>query len=204
MKPKHIFASVALVLVTFFLFSFSEKNLQDKESPETLDFLQQLKPYTDLYGEVETGTVVTVKKEEGKLLVTTGSVKGKDTFNKYIMVADDRDSKNPTRTIYLWETDLPINATQEEKVYFTGYLNLTELGSGATLAYQINKGVKTRVNNKEFQQQRATPTHWDCVKGCVNKTMDNMGWGETILCAIAFPECCAGVFLACEIDCTIK
>ncbi|MCC7319097.1 MAG: hypothetical protein IT219_11230 [Bacteroidales bacterium] len=196
------------LICTLFLCVSCEKSISDTpldKEQEPSEILIVAKPFTTTYGDVDIQSLATVKREGGSLQVTVADIKGDATFSKYILISDNRDKLNPRRDIYLWSTNMRKDLSQKAKESFTGDLNLIHLPTGDKLEYSITNGVKNkkRLERNDYLLKNAAPTHWECVKGCVNKTMDDMSWGETILCAVAFPECCAGVFLACEIDCTL-
>ena len=83
--------------------------------------------------------------------------------------------------------------------------NLINLSEGQTLKYDIHNGIKTtkslnirNVNSAQLRDQ------WPCVTSCVNSTMNDMSWGTYVICIATLPECAAGVFLGCELDCSLK
>lgn len=209
---KNKFAKLtSLLIATIVVISSCEKPVAESDlSTEKAEVAKQLSPYLLEHGQIDLESINTVKKMNGKLRVSTVSIKGNSTFTRYIIVSDDRDSKKAIRNVYLWSTNMPNELSQKEKQNFTGYLIIEHLGSGDKIEYLIKDGVKT---NKKEQLNSVTtsqinfavssaPTHWQCVKNCVNSSMDKLSWGEGILCALAFPECCATIFLGCEIDCT--
>lgn len=197
-----IAAIVALILLTT---SCHKENSAYPLSSDPIktDFLNNLSPLVAKYGVVDIGSISTIEKNSGKLKVTIGNVLGSSVIQKYIMISDDRNPNSPQRILYYMESNLPLVATQTQKEHFTGYLKLLNYNGAEALNYKIQNGVKTFNSNSLNYKAATDPTHWGCVSGCVNTTMNDMSWGTYVLCVAALPECAASVFLGCEIDCSL-
>jgi len=168
------------------------------------DFLKNIKPFTSTYGNIDITSINTVERNSGLLKVTTASILGSKIIQKFIMVSNDKLLGDASRVVCYMESNLPLAMAPLEKEHFTGYLKLVNFSDGKRLEYKIKNGNKTNVVNSMSNRASTDSTHWGCVSNCVNKTMNDMSWGTYIICLAALPECSAGVFLGCEIDCTLN
>jgi hypothetical protein len=195
-----LFVILGLILLTT---SCHKENSVLAVDPIKTDFLNNLTPLVAKYGAVDVSSISSIEKNSGKLKVTIGTVLGSAIIQKYIMISDDRRLGSSQRILYYMESNLPLASTATEKEHFTGYLKLLNFNGAEVLNYKIQDGVKTFSSNSLNYKASTDTTHWGCVTGCVNTTMNDMSWGTYLLCVAALPECAASVFLGCEIDCTL-
>lgn len=185
----------------------SQTHLSAKILPgEDLTVLQS--PYVSVYGQIDLSTTVYQTKDNNKVKVSVTIVPDPVLIKKFVVMYN---YENPLKTIisrYLLISNVPITNNQNPN----GYIRYIALDGGQYLEALIVNGVKKPSTINTLKDTNGNPvivdakqlSHWGCVSGCCNSTFNGMGWGEWIICAAAFPECCAGTFLACEINCTVN